>query len=161
MERSGRIHKETLGLMEGSPEWQGYESQVNFDLNMLRLRYAATPDAPMTPARRAQLAAHLRAAQAKVMEEHATAAARKFVESLSPKEVDVLRDMVGRLDTPGVGAPLAAQEAAKRDSGYESFKVSAEKLKDALWDLSSALGGGGGESQGGGGRGGGRGAGKP
>ena len=139
LDHSGRIHSETLRLMEGSAEWQGYESHVNFDMNVLRMRYAATPDAPLTPARRSQMQAHLRAAQAKVMEEHATAAARKFVESLTPQEVTALRDMVGRLDTPGVGAPLAAQGAGQAD-GYEKYRVSAENLRDALWEVSAALG---------------------
>jgi hypothetical protein len=142
LERSGRVHKETLALMEGAPEWQGYEANVNFDLNVLRMRYAATPGVPMTPARRAQMQAHLRAAQAKVMEEHATAAARKFVDSLAPREVAALRDMVGRLDTPGVGAPLAAAAAAARagEDAAAEYRVSAEGLKDALWEVSAALG---------------------
>lgn len=145
------MHKETLALMEGSKEWQDYESNVNFEMNILRLRYAATPDAPVTPARRAQMQAHLRAVQAKVMEEHATEAAQRFVESLSSKEVGELRDMVGRLDVPGVGAAMAEAIKAKGE-GYQSFQLSAEALKDTLWEVSSALGGGAG---GGGGRGGG------
>lgn len=151
LQQSGKVHKETLALMEGSKEWQDYESNVNFEMNILRLRYAATPDAPVTPARRAQMQAHLRAVQAKVMEEHATEAAQRFVESLSSKEVGELRDMVGRLDVPGVGAAMAEAIKAKGE-GYQSFQLSAEALKDTLWEVSSALGGGAG---GGGGRGGG------
>jgi len=126
--------------MEGSKEWQDYESNVNFELNILRLRYAATPEAPMTPARRAQMQAHLRATQEKVMEEHAVEVARKFVESLSPKEVAELRDMVGRLDVPGVGVPLA-EAIEEKENSSESLRVSAETLKETLWELSSTLAG--------------------
>jgi len=137
------VHKETLSLMEGAPEWQNYESQANYELNMLRMRYASTPDTSMTPARRAQMQAHLRATQGKIMEEHATEAAKKFVESLAPREVALLRGMIGRLDAPGVGAPLAAQAGEKAES-YEGFRVSAENLKEALWEVSTALEGKGG-----------------
>ena len=124
--------------MESSKEWKDYESNVNFEMNVLRLRYAATPEAPMTPARRAQMQAHLRAIQKKVMEEHAVEAAKKFLDSLSPREVTELRDMVGRLDAPGVGSPMAEATEAKEDS-YASLRVSAETLKDSLWELSTVL----------------------
>ncbi len=137
------MHRETLAAVEATREWADYEGHVNFELNMLRLRYASTPNAPMTPARRAQMQAHARAKQSAVMEEHAGEAARKFVESLAPGEITALRDLVARLDPPGVGALVARGTDGDFFAGGDdepSPAVSAEALKDALEQVGSALG---------------------
>jgi hypothetical protein len=135
---AGRVARETLAVVEASGEWRDYEAHVNFELNHLRVRYAATPDAPATAARRAQLAAHVRAKQAAVMEEHADEAARAFVESLTPREVADLRARVARLDAPGSGAGARAAADARNEK-RAGVAVSAEQLRDALWAVSTEL----------------------
>jgi len=157
LRRAGRVHAATLALMEGASEWRDYEAEVHFELTALRARYAPAPDAPATPARRAQMQAHLRAAQARVMDAHATRAARAFVAGLSAAQARALRAEVGRLDAPGVGAPLADAAAAAEAGSHAALRVSAEERKDALWQLSTSLAEG--EKRGGGGGGGGGGAG--
>jgi hypothetical protein len=137
----GRVHAATLALVERTPEWRNYESQVNFELNVLRMRYATTPGTPMTPQRRAQMQAHLRAAQRKAMEEHADRAAAAFVEGLAPGEAAALRTMVARLDTPGVGQAVLERASDAPGASAERLRVQAEELRDALWDLSSLVGG--------------------
>jgi hypothetical protein len=133
--RAGKVASETLKVVEQSGAWRDYESHVNFELNMLRLRYSSTPDVPNSTARRTQLGAHVRAKQAEVMAEHATAAAREFVESLSAREVAELRALVSRLDAPGSGAGVAPGEL----EAERTVAVTAEELRDALWSVSTEL----------------------
>ena len=133
--RAGKVASETLKVVEQSGAWRDYESHVNFEVNMLRLRYSSTPDVPNSTARRTQLGAHVRAKQAEVMAEHATAAAREFVESLSAREVAELRALVSRLDAPGSGASVAPGEL----EAERAVAVTAEELRDALWSVSTEL----------------------
>jgi AMMECR1 domain-containing protein len=136
----GRVHAATLALVERTPEWRNYESEVNFELNVLRMRYASTPGSPMTPMRRAQMQAHLRAAQRKVMEEHADRAAKAFVGALAPGDAAALRGVVGRLDTPGLGRRALEGAAGAAGEDAESLRVAAEELRDSLWELSALVG---------------------
>lgn len=135
----GKVRRESLEVMEKAPEWQDYESHVNFELNMLRMRYVSTENEPMTPARRAQMQAHLKAKQQEIMELHAEEAAKSFVESLSSNEMKLLRQMISRLDPEiklGVEALGPSGDAHVIQS---QLQVSSEKVKNALWEVSSAL----------------------
>jgi len=136
----GKVHAATLALVEGTPEWRNYESEVNYELNVLRLRYASTPGTPMTPMRRAQMQAHLRAAQRKVMEEHAGRAAAAYVAGLAPGEAEALRGAVARLDTPGVGRGVLEAAEGAGGASVERLRLQAEELRDSLWALSSLVG---------------------
>lgn len=136
LEKAGRVARASLSAVEASGEWRDYEAHVNFELNHLRVRYAASADGGGA-ARMAQLNAHVRAKQAEVMEEHATAAAGAFVESLSSREVADLRSRISRLDAPGVGASVA--EGRVNGETDAQVAVTAEQLRDALWDVSTEL----------------------
>lgn len=135
LEKAGRVARASLAAVEASGEWRDYEAHVNFELNHLRVRYAASADGGGA-ARMAQLNAHVRAKQAAVMDEHATAAARAFVESLSSREVTDLRSRISRIDMPGVGASVAK---GMDETSDEQVAVSAEELRDALWQVSTEL----------------------
>jgi hypothetical protein len=136
LEKAGRVARASLAAVEASGEWRDYEAHVNFELNHLRVRYAASADGGGA-ARMAQLNAHVRAKQAAVMDEHATAAARAFVESLSSREVTDLRSRISRIDMPGVGASVA--RGGMDETSDEQVAVSAEELRDALWQVSTEL----------------------
>jgi hypothetical protein len=147
------VHKETLKAMEQTEQWQNYEAHVTFELNMLRSRYHASTEA-MTPARRSQLAAHLKAKQSEVMEEHADVAATSFLNSLTAEEKQKLAETLGRIDSArldpvllgAVGeaavssAARTASVSASREGGPKMGDTKAEALTNALWHVSSVLG---------------------
>ena len=78
LEAHGALHDATLRTIEDAEEWQDYDAHVSFELAALRHRYVST-DTPMTPARRAQMQAHLRQKQREVMETHASRVATQFL----------------------------------------------------------------------------------
>ncbi len=145
-----------MRAMERVPEWREYDAHVTYELDMLRARYAASGEA-MTPTRRAQMAAHLKAKQREVMEKHAEAAAERYMASLSPQQVEALRAQLRRVD-----ASVPEDVPTTTKPGGESMFD--KELKDALWELSSMMaaaqaaakskgGGDGGKGGGGGGAG--------
>lgn len=112
LEQGREVRDEVLHLVEGSKEFQEYEKEVDFEMNLLRLRYH-NADAPMTPARRTQMQAHLHQVQLGLMQEHAETAADEFVESLSKEEIKQLSAMFDKLESADV--PL--QPPKHRQSG--------------------------------------------
>lgn len=131
----GEIHDETLQAMEESEEWRNYEAEVQFEMVMMRSRYAADGE-QMTSQRRSQMQAHLRQVQQKVMNEHADKAARKFVEGVTAEEVRLLRRILTRID----GMPTSTDGGrAMLDIGTVKT-VDGQELKHALWQLSEELG---------------------
>lgn len=136
----------TMQAMERTSEWKDYESHVTFELNLIRARYAAA-DEPMTPARRAQLDAHLRAKQTEIMNDHAEAAAERFISALTPREVDELRSKLRGIDVSAASLPGYVDQGqgggiaggaggAKAKAGGSIFDGD---LRDALWQVSSLL----------------------
>lgn len=132
LEAHGALHDATLRTIEDAEEWQDYDAHVSFELAALRHRYVST-DTPMTPARRAQMQAHLRQKQREVMETHASRVATQFLTALTPSEKDELRQRFLRLDASGI--PLSASQASN-EGGTE---ISPEQMKEALWSASEAL----------------------
>lgn len=126
----------TMQAMERSKEWRDYDGHVNFELNLLRARYAAAGE-PMTSQRRSQMAAHLKAKQMEVMEEHAEAAAEQFVSSLTQSELEEMRTRLRRLDA---SVPLDSVNPSKsKGSIYDDeFKSALEHLSSVLSDAESA-----------------------
>ena len=129
------VHTATMQIMERSREWKDYDAHVHFELQLLRLRYSSgeTSAEAMTSQRRAQMAAHLRAKQLEVMNEHATEAANQFVKNLSDKEKDELRATLSRVDASTTG--LAAGAGPKTPGG----SVFDDELRNALNELSVLL----------------------
>jgi len=129
------VHTATMQIMERSREWKDYDAHVHFELQLLRLRYSSgeTSAEAMTSQRRAQMAAHLRAKQLEVMNEHATDAANQFVKNLSEKEKDELRTTLSRVDASTTG--LAAGAGPKTPGG----SVFDDELRNALNELSVLL----------------------
>lgn len=76
--------------------------------------------------------AHLKEKQEEIMALHAESAAEAFVESLTPEELEDLRERIGRLD--GGSAAGSSSQASIEPS------VSPEQLRQALLDLSSSIG---------------------
>jgi hypothetical protein len=129
------VHTATMQTMERSREWKDYDAHVHFELQLLRLRYSSgeTSAEAMTSQRRAQMAAHLRAKQLEVMNEHATEAANQFVKNLSEKEKEELRATLSRVDASTTG--LAAGAGPKTPGG----SVFDDELRSALNELSVLL----------------------
>ena len=104
------VRDETIRAVEETPEWQNYEAEVDFEMQLLRQRYTASGQ-KLTPARRQQMSAHLEQVQHKVMDEHASIAAENFTASLTSKEKDELRELFGKLHADGVElAPPTMEE---------------------------------------------------
>jgi len=129
------VHTATMQSMERSREWKDYDAHVHFELQLLRLRYSSgeTSAEAMTSQRRAQMAAHLRAKQLEVMEEHATQAAAVFVNNLSEKEKEELKSSLSRIDASTAG--IAANAGPKTPGG----SVFDDELRSALNELSVLL----------------------
>jgi hypothetical protein len=79
------------------------------------------------------MAAHLRAKQLEVMEEHATQAAAVFVNNLSEKEKEELKSSLSRIDASTAG--IAANAGPKTPGG----SVFDDELRSALNELSVLL----------------------
>ena len=126
----GELHDATLRTIEDAEEWQDYDAHVSFELAALRHRYIST-DAPMTPARRSQMQAHLRQKQLQIMGTHASRVAEQFLSALTTSEKEELRRRFLRLDA--IGTPLAVTPVK---TGAE---VSPEQMKQALWEVSETL----------------------
>jgi hypothetical protein len=91
----------------------------------------------MTPQRRSQMQAHARQKQRAVMDQHADDAARKFVDSVSPEEVRLLRRMLTRIDA----RPAASGSSGEGELDIGDVRtIDGKGLKDALWELSAQLG---------------------
>jgi hypothetical protein len=142
LEKQGAVHMATMQAMERTSEWKDYESHVTFELNLIRARYAAA-DEPMTPARRAQLDAHLRAKQTEIMNDHAEAAAERFISALTPREVDELRSKLRGIDVSAASLPGFAEggsgPGAKGGAAGGGGSIFDGDLRDALWQVSSML----------------------
>jgi len=83
------------------PEWKAYDQHVSFEMNLVRARYTSTDEA-MTDSRRAQMSAHLKHVKGAVMEEHAEAAADKFLAGLSEGDRDRLAAVANQLSDAGM-----------------------------------------------------------
>jgi hypothetical protein len=129
------VHTATMQSMERSREWKDYDAHVHFELQLLRLRYSSgeTSAEAMTSQRRAQMAAHLRAKQLEVMEEHATQAAAVFVNNLSESEKEQLKLSLSRIDASTAG--ITANAGPKTPGG----SVFDDELRSALNELSLLL----------------------
>lgn len=125
--KGSEVRDEVLHVVGESAEYADYEKEVDFEMNLLRLRYHNN-DAPMTPARRSQMQAHLHQVQQALMKEHAEAAADSFVESLSKDEVDQLSKMFDTLESKGV--PL--QPPSDRESAFDTLASSFEAALDKV-----------------------------
>ena len=108
------VSNEVRRAVHEMPEWKEYDSEVAFELNLLRWRYSASGQ-KMTPARRAQMQAHAAQTQDKLMSEHAELAAKRYAASLTAKERTELRRLFSRLD------PNAASGKRKPSMGAASL----------------------------------------
>lgn len=109
---AGRLHDETMAMIEASEEWRDYDAHVTFELNLLRHRYTVEAGAvgggAMDTARRTQLQEHLRQKQAAVMTEHAEELASEMVALMTPEERSRLTAALWRVDAPEAAAAAAA-----------------------------------------------------
>ena len=110
-----------------TPEWKAYDQEVDFETNVIKNRYYAAEE-KMTPARRAQMSAHVKQVHEAVMEKHANEIAENFVESLSSKEKDKLRDQFNRIDAKGVS--LKYERPQSPVSMEESIKMFSEAMNE-------------------------------
>jgi hypothetical protein len=128
-----------MEIMEKSPEWQDYDAHVNYELIMVRDRYAAAKE-PLNGARRAQLTAHLRATQEEVMEAHADAAVEQLLATLSPTEIDQLRTKLRHIDA---SIPVTNEEyygkQKTKEGNTRTNSIFDKEFHSALQDLSSFL----------------------
>jgi hypothetical protein len=146
LQRSGQVAKETSAAIEATEEWRDYDAEITFELLMLRHRYQSEAT-PMTPARRAQMQAHMRAKQAQIMEQHAERVAKTFVEGLTAADRAQMASSLLRIDAAGMAAAAAAAGRAKpgADSGAGAppsgvgATVGDQQLKDALWELTKSM----------------------
>ncbi len=83
------------------PEWKAYDQHVSFEMNLVRARYTSTEET-MTDSRRAQMSAHLKHVKGAVMEEHAEAAAQRFLAGLSDDDREQLSSVANQLSDAGV-----------------------------------------------------------
>lgn len=107
LEAGREVRAEALRLVERSPEYASYEKDVDFEMSIVRRRYVM--GGPLTPARRAQMQAHLGQIQEAIMVEHAHAAADAFTDSLSASEAAQLREWFTKLDNKGVPVVATSQ----------------------------------------------------
>ena len=107
LEAGREVRAEALRLVERSPEYASYEKDVDFEMSIVRRRYVM--GGPLTPARRAQMQAHLGQIQVAIMVEHAHAAADAFTDSLSASEAAQLREWFTKLDHKGVPVVATSQ----------------------------------------------------
>lgn len=131
-------HREAMRSIEASREWRDYDSHVAFELLVLKHRYSTSAGAPMTTARRAQMAAHLRAKQAEIMDAHAEAASEDFLQGLAPADRAALARRLLRIEaTPENTAKTAAAAVAAAD---EALSTNPTAMQDALDTLAKDFG---------------------
>jgi hypothetical protein len=94
------VLSEQLKVVTDTEEWQEYNAEAEFELDVLRSRYANSGE-PMTPQRTAQFQAHHRKLQMHIMEQAAEKAAQKFFLGLTSKEREKLRQEFQELEATG------------------------------------------------------------
>jgi hypothetical protein len=117
LQRQGQLHRATMQAIEDTDEWKDYDAHVSFELAYIRHRYQAGGEkdgAPhaMTTQRRNQMQAHLRQKQREVMDMHADKAAEAFVQTLTPSELQALRERLLRVDAGGPSLPSSSAAGA-------------------------------------------------
>eukprot|EP01138_Halocafeteria_seosinensis_P013194 gb/GECG01013476.1/.p1 GENE.gb/GECG01013476.1/~~gb/GECG01013476.1/.p1 ORF type:complete len:362 (+),score=67.50 gb/GECG01013476.1/:1-1086(+) len=127
VEQRGELRDEMIQAIGETPEWKAYDQEVDFETNVVKNRYYAAEE-KMTPARRAQMSAHVKQVHEAVMEKHANEIAENFVESLSSKEKDKLRDQFNRIDAKGVS--LKYERPQSPVSMEESVKMFSEAMNE-------------------------------
>lgn len=130
LEAGREIREEVLSIVESSPEYKAYEKDVDFELSVVRRRYAM--GGPVTPARRAQAQAHVAQVQAGIMEEHATKAADAFTQSLSKAEADALIRMFTRLEAGGRGLDPAVGRTVSMGGVMDKLKAKCDALLETI-----------------------------
>ena len=123
-----------VDALSDMPEWKAYDQHVSFEMNLVRARYTSTEEA-MTDSRRAQMSAHLKHVKGAVMEEHAEAAANKFLAGLSDGDRDRLAAVANQLSDAGVDFDRVLK-------GVDSdIPVPPMNLQDSMAQLVELMGG--------------------